>query len=219
MKKIKKKEFQAEKYKFNFNIDGVLNGNLTDIKPFKGDLDLVEVDKKVNCEFKSYSNLNAHLACDFNAENFKSIKTFSFKMSQISNEYNDIVVSDLDKITLINTEEKSFFEEHKLYFLIGGPALGTILIGVLIYFIVRKKRVNQPNTFINMQESGMRNINMPNMPNKSNKRNIRGSNKAEASFNIPLKKKGSKKNPKDKKKHTVKSKIKDKIKDKHKNKK
>ena len=164
------KKFQAEKYKFNFKIDGMLNGNLTDKKPFKGDLDLVEVDKKVNCEFTSETNLNAYLTCDFNAENYKDIKTFSFKMSQISNKDNDIIVSNLDKITLINTEEeKSFFEKNKLIIIIiCGCALGAILIGVLIFFIIRKKRANQSNNFINMQESGMKNINISNKPNMPN---------------------------------------------------
>ena len=230
-----KKEFKAEKYKFNFNIEGYLDGNLTNNISFKGDLDLVEVDAKVNCKFSSDSDLNAHLDCNFNSENYKNIKTFSFKLSQISNKDNDIIISDLDKITLINTEEeKSFFEQYKLYILVGGPVLGAILIGasILIIYIIRKKRANRSNTFINMQESGMKNFNMPNMPNKLNKPNmitipnmpnmnpnIQGNNMAESALSkTPITKIDSKK-IRDKKKHDKKNKIKNKMKDKVKNKK
>jgi hypothetical protein len=230
-----KEEFKAKNYKFNFKIDGVLSNNLDSKSSTNGYLNLVEIDAKVNCEFTPDSDSNAHLTCDFNAEEYKDIKEFSFKSSEISYGDYNINIYDLYKITLINgenenengKEKSSFFNKYKLYFIIGGSSvLGAILIGISIFFLIRKKR---PNTLTNMLESGMKNINMPNMPNMPNMTNMPNMNNMNnipgSNYNVGVgtsmrQIKGTEaiKNPnkiqKNKGKHDKKSKIKNRIKNK-----
>ena len=169
------KEFQAENYKFNFIIEGVLNNALINKEPFYCTLDLNEVNAKVYCEFSSELNLNAYLTCDFNAENYKYIKTFSFKTYQISDEDNDIFLSDLYKITLINTEnnnEMLIKTSYSIALVIGCVIGGAIFIGIIMLCLICLIRRRRKNMY-NMQESGMRNmINMPNMVNMPNMINM-----------------------------------------------
>ena len=245
------KEFFAKNYIFDFTIEGELSDDLTNKKSVNGYLHLYEVDAIVNCVFKqSESDLKAYLTCDFNAQDYKDIKEFSFSYSEISNEDSDIIIYGLYKIRLINGEnvEKeiskiaSFFEKSATYFIIGGCVLGAIIIGVIIFIIIKKRK--RSNMYNNMQESGMKNINMPNMPNMSNMPNMNNMNiipnmaNMANMTNIPnainmqgnnidqtisskrqMKKNGSIKILKNKEKHHKKSMIKKKIKDKLKKKK
>lgn len=71
---------KATDFKFNFKIEGTLNKDIiSETITLKREFDLAEVDTKANCEFTIRPDLTAELSCDFDANNHKDIKTFSFK--------------------------------------------------------------------------------------------------------------------------------------------
>ena len=182
------KDFQAENYKFKFIIEGVLDNALINNEPFFCTLELNEVYDKVDCEFSSESNLKAYLTCDFNAEDYKYIKTFSFKTSQISNEENDIIIYNLYKISLINTENKNKMtikssSNYAIFLIIGGCLGGAIFIGILIFCYIRRRR--RRNMYNNIPESGMGNINMVGMPNMVNMVNMPNAYNMRNMVNMP----------------------------------
>ena len=92
----------ANDFKFNFIIEGKLDKDITQMIIEK-EFELIDVDTKVNCIFTIGLNRSANLSCDFNAENNKDIKTFSFKTSQIKANSTEIYLSKFNDIILINT--------------------------------------------------------------------------------------------------------------------
>ena len=139
---------------FEFKIDGKLNKNINPIS-IKTLLELTEVKEKADCEFNVEDSNNANLNCKVNLEQYKNIKNFSFKTSEILTDNNHIYLSKLNEVILINTseeeEEKEKKEEKKNYtvIIILNIIIGIILISIVelfIYFI--KKRTKQKKRII-----------------------------------------------------------------------
>ena len=148
------KNIEAKKFKFDIQIEGKLDKEISNKEAIKQEFILAEVeDTKANCVFNIGSELNANLNCEFSSKKHKDIKTFSFKTSEIITTDREIYLSQLDDIKLINSEE-SFFEKNKLYFIIGGCGLGAGITGVVIFLILRKKKLN-----LLKQDSGINNLN------------------------------------------------------------
>ena len=80
---------KANKFKFNFKIEGKLNKNLVnETLTLNQKFDLVEVNAQINCHF-SVVNLSSDLSCNFDANKFKDVKTFSFKTAEINTKDNE----------------------------------------------------------------------------------------------------------------------------------
>jgi hypothetical protein len=144
---------KATDFKFNFKIEGTLNKDIiSETITLKREFDLAEVDTKANCEFTIRPDLTADLSCNFDVNNHKDIKTFSFKTAQVNTEDNEIYLSKLNDIVLINSEEDD--DDNKtviIVVIVVCCVVGAALIGVGIYFLVRKlksakKGLNMKNT-------------------------------------------------------------------------
>jgi hypothetical protein len=138
---------QADDFKFNFKIDGKLSKDITQKEiTIKKEFELSEVDTKANCAFRIGLNKIADLSCDLNVENHKDIKTFSFKTSQINTDNNEIYLSKFNDIVLINSEKN---DDKKGIISVGiiCGVVGAALIGVVIFFLVRKLKSKKEGTF------------------------------------------------------------------------
>ena len=129
---------KANKFKFNFKIEGQLNKKLaTETLTLNQKFDLVEVNAQINCDFSVKADLSSDLSCNFDANKFKDVKTFSFKTAEINTKDNDIYLAKLNDIVLINSEKK----DNKTVIIIVAvvcSVVGAALIGVGIYFLIRK---------------------------------------------------------------------------------
>ena len=112
----------------------------------KKEFELSEVETKANCAFRIGLNKIADLSCDLNVENHKDIKTFSFKTSQINTVDNEIYLSKFNDIVLINSEKN---DDKKGIIIVGiiCGVVGAALIGVVIFFLVRKLKSKKEETF------------------------------------------------------------------------
>ena len=145
-------EIKAEDFKFNFNIQGKLNKDLSsEESTITRDFELTEVDNKAKCTFTIGANQVAHLGCNLNVENHKDIKEFSFKTSEIKTENNEIYLSKFNDITLINSEEEN--DDNKTTIIVVSVVCAVVVaagIGVGIYFLLRKiKSEGQNNNEVN----------------------------------------------------------------------
>ena len=133
---------EANKFKFNFKIEGTLNKNIvTEKVTLTKDFDLIEIDKKANCRFTINPDSSADLSCELDVKDYKDIKTFSFKTAEINTEKNDIYLAKLNDIVLINSEEKEKDKKTVMIIIIViCSVVGAALIGVGIFFLVRKLR-------------------------------------------------------------------------------
>ena len=157
-------DIKASDYKFKFKIEGKLNRDMINKDPIEREFEISEIDTKANCIFTVGEDLNADLSCDLNVEEYKNIRTFSFKTKEIITEDNEIDLYQLSSINLINNgkeekeeeeknEKKELIEKILIY---GGSALGAVIIGIIIFFLIRKQR---RKSFNMMQNSDMRMFN------------------------------------------------------------
>ena len=111
------------------------------------------------------SNYNADLNCNLDAEVLREIETFSFvnkEMKVDSDIY--LTLTDIDTIKLINSgnsddesdndSKKDLLKKILIY---GGIALGVIIIGVIIFCVIRKRGSAKPMNFA--PDSNLNNIN------------------------------------------------------------
>ena len=140
-------EIKAEDFKFNFNIQGKLDKDLSlEESTITRDFELTEVDNKAKCKFTIGANQVAHLGCTLNVENHKDIKEFSFKTSEIKTENNEIYLSKFNDITLINSEEED--DDNKTTIIVVSVVCAVVVaagIGVGIYFLLRKMKSGEDN--------------------------------------------------------------------------
>ena len=130
---------KANDYKFNFKIEGKLNKEITQKEiTIKKEFELNEINNKADCTFRIEPNKNADLSCNLKVENYKDIKTFSFKTSQIVTDSNEIYFSKLNDIILMNSEENDQNKTLVIVFVVISVVILAILIAVGIFFINRK---------------------------------------------------------------------------------
>ena len=163
---------KANKFKFNFQINGKLNKEITQEEIIiNREFELAEVDTRANCNFRIGLNKIADLSCDLNVQDHKDIKTFSFKTAQINTDTNEIYLSKFSDIVLINSEEEEKDDNDKTIIIIISVVCGVVgaaLIGVGIFFLVRKiKSAKQVSaTVINVREDNNQNVQTNNIMNK-----------------------------------------------------
>ena len=135
---------KANKFKFNFKIDGKLNKEITQTEiTLEREFELAEVDTKANCVFRIGLNKTADLSCDLNVKDHKDIKTFSFKTAQINTDTNEIYLSKFNDIVLINSEEGKKNKTRIIIISVVCAVVGAALIAVGIFFLVRKIRASK----------------------------------------------------------------------------
>ena len=98
----------ANDFKFDFNIEGTLNKEVTLTKPIETDFQLSEIEKNATCKFTIGENKAADLSCNLDVKDYKKIETFSFKTAEIITEDNEIYLSKFNDIILINSKEKKY---------------------------------------------------------------------------------------------------------------
>lgn len=146
--KEKIESIQAKDYKFDFKIEGSLNKPITSEKiKLERQFDLAEISTKVKCVFNVEVDSKADLSCNFDVSNYKDIKTFSFKTSQINTEDNEIYLAKLNDIVLMNTEEKK--DDNKTVIIVVSvvcAVVGAGLIALGTYCLVRKLKAVKNST-------------------------------------------------------------------------
>ena len=134
----------ANDFKFNFNIEGTLNKEITLTKPIETDFQLSEIEKNATCKFSVGTNkLDANLSCNLDVKDYKNIETFSFKTAQIITEDNEIYLSKLNDIILINSKEKEDDDNNKTVIIIIVVVCSVVVaagLGIGIFFLVKKLR-------------------------------------------------------------------------------
>ena len=142
----------AKDFKFNFTIGGKLNKDITQKEYIiKKEFEIAEVDNKADCIFTIGLNRSSNLSCDLNVENYKNIKTFSFKTAQVNSNDNEIYLSKFNDITLINSKEEDDEtdkvitdndnkkkENNQKEVIITIIVIFGVLIIILIIFLIRK---------------------------------------------------------------------------------
>ena len=110
------------------------------------DLDLNEIEEKINCNFTVEDNQKANLNCKLDINDYKDQKIFSFKTSEINDENNNIYIAKLDEVLLLNDIKEDKDKKNYLWLILGCVIGGVILIGcgigLTIYLIKRKKKNN-----------------------------------------------------------------------------
>ena len=135
----------AINYIFDFKIEGKLNKEMSKIN-INADLDLNEIEEKINCNFTVEDNKKANLNCKLDINDYKDQKIFSFKTSEINDENNNIYIAKLDEVLLLNDIKEDKNKKNYLWLILGCVIGGVILIGcgigLTIYLIKRKKKNN-----------------------------------------------------------------------------
>ena len=134
----------ANDFKFDFNIEGTLNKEITLTKPIETNFELSEIEKNATCKFSVGTNkLDADLNCNLDVKDYKNIETFSFKTAQIITEDNEIYLSKLNDIILINSKEKEDDDNNKTVIIIIVVVCSVVVaagLGIGIFFLVKKLR-------------------------------------------------------------------------------
>ena len=131
---------KANDYKFNFKFEGKLNKEITQKEiTIKNEFELNEINNKADCSFRIRSGKNADFSCNLNVENHKDIKTFSFKTSQINTDSNEIYLTKLNEILLINSEEKDDSKTTVIIIIvICSVVVLAIILGIGIFCLQKK---------------------------------------------------------------------------------
>ena len=161
----------ADNFKFNFKIEGKLNKKIptqTEKIIINEKFNLSEVDTKADCKFELDIDQTGELNCELNVENYKNIKTFSFKTSQIIDENkNEIYLPKFNDITLINSEEKVVVEDEgnktKIIIIAVCVVGGTIIIGAIVFFFLYRHLKEKKNLDINneIRQNNNKDENLP----------------------------------------------------------
>ena len=157
---------KANNYKFNFKIEGKLNKEITQKEIIiKNEFELNEINNKADCVFRIGSNKNADLSCNLNVEEHKDIKTFSFKTSKITADSNEIYLTKLNNIVLINSEEKDENKNTIIIIVVCSVVAFALLLGIGIFFLKRKlgKRKRKINKIDEKDASNKKIISLKNM--------------------------------------------------------
>ena len=102
----------SENYIFNFQIEGKLNKEINN-ENIDIDLELNEIEDKINCKFIVENNITGILNCLLDINNYKNKTYFTFKASEIKTEKNNtIYFSKLNEIWLINYIEDEIYKEN-----------------------------------------------------------------------------------------------------------
>ena len=134
------KNINLEDYDFEFKIKGKIN---KEIKPttIKVELQFIEINNlSANCEFIIEEKNKSSLNCKINTNLYKDQKAFSIKTSEIITEENEIYLSKINEIVLINKEigEKKNDKKEKgknLVIYIIGVCFVILLVTFIIYII------------------------------------------------------------------------------------
>ena len=103
----------SENYIFNFQIEGKLNKEINN-ENIDIDLELNEIEDKINCKFIVENNITGILNCLLDINNYKNKTYFTFKASEIKTEKNNtIYFSKLNEIWLINPIEDEIYKENR----------------------------------------------------------------------------------------------------------
>ena len=103
----------SENYIFNFQIEGKLNKEINN-ENIDIDLELNEIEDKINCKFIVENNITGILNCLLDINNYKNKTYFTFKTSEIkADKNNTIYFSKLNEIWLINYIEDEIYKENR----------------------------------------------------------------------------------------------------------
>ena len=130
---------KAINYKFDFTIEGQLTKQIN-IGNSEQELELNEIEDKVNCNFIVENEMKAKLKCGLDINKYQTLNTFSFKTSEIKTDNNDIFIPKLDEVLLTNDikeeeeekdndEDKKDKKDKKNY---TGIIIGCVIGGVVI---------------------------------------------------------------------------------------
>ena len=139
---------KAINYLFDFELEGILNKKINNGEK-NIELELNEIEDKVNCKFTVEDDTQANLNCKLDINKYKDINLFSFNTSEITTENNDIFLPKLDEILLLNEIEEEDKNNNNKWIIIGCVIEGVILIGIVvgiaIYLFKRVKKTNINN--------------------------------------------------------------------------
>ena len=156
----------ANDFKFNFNIEGTLNKEIVLPNPIVKDFELSEIEKNATCKFSVGENKAANLSCNLDVNNYKNIPTFSFKTAEIKTEDNEIYLSKLNDIILVNNKEKEKNDDKNktviIVIIVVCSVVGAVGIGIGVFFIVKKLKSGTKITGTNEAEEKNKNIEIKN---------------------------------------------------------
>jgi hypothetical protein len=151
----------ASNYIFDFKIEGKMNKAINPVT-IPAELELNEIEEKANCNFVVEENQKANLNCKINIEQYKEQKLFTFKAAEIITDENDIYLSKIDEVLLINDGEKE--EEKKknntgliVGCVVGGVVLLSGIITLIVCFVKKKRKkitIKENDKEINFKKNG-----------------------------------------------------------------
>ena len=151
----------SSNFNFDFKIDGKVNKN-TEPTTIETKLNLVEIEKPMKCKFIIEENNEANLNCQINIENYKNIKIFSSKTSEIITEDGkNIYLNKLNEVILINEAKNDI---NKVIILLSVLS-GAIFIGGIVSLIIIIKKYKD----INKKSESIEISNINNNKNAKNK--------------------------------------------------
>ena len=139
--------------KFDFKIEGKLNKELRQTS-INAKLKLAEIEEEADCNFNIEENKNANLNCKINLEKYKDRQSFAFKTAEINTEDNDIYLSKLNDILLINIQEEKKKKDYKVIIIVS-VVCGVLLlsgISILLYCIIKRRNLSKNNYLNNNTE-------------------------------------------------------------------
>ena len=134
---------------FDFKLEGKLNKEI-EKGTFNKELDLNEIEDKINCSFVVEDNKNASLNCKIDINNHKDKSIFSFKTSEIETDKNNIYLAKLNEVYLLNINEQEKKEDKtNIGLIVGCTIAGVVLVGggiALVVFLLKRKNNSIPDT-------------------------------------------------------------------------
>ena len=98
--------------------------------------------------------------CKVNLEKYKDRQSFAFKTAEINTEDNDIYLSKINDILLINIQEEKKKKDYKVIIIVI-VVCGVLLlsgISILLYCIIKRRNLNKNNELNNTEKKDIKNI-------------------------------------------------------------
>ena len=173
------KNITLQKYDSEFKINGKINKEINQTV-MEAELNIIEINNlSASCKFIIEERNKSSLNCTINIKPYKDQKTFSFKTSEIITTENDIYLSKINEILLINEvnedkkDEDNIGTKINIIIIIIVIAVCVVILGTGTFFVVCCWKKKCKRNKIEKEKNKSNEMEKPKIQDKSISKTIR----------------------------------------------
>ena len=173
------KNITLQKYDSEFKINGKINKEINQTV-METELNIIEINNlSASCKFIIEERNKSSLNCTINIKPYKDQKTFSFKTSEIITAENDIYLSKINEILLINEvnevkkDEDNIGTKINMIIIIIVIAICVVILGAGTFFVVCCWKKKCKRNKIEKEKNKSNEMEKPKIQDKSISKTIR----------------------------------------------